>query len=121
MAIWEKAIINMQKGAQRLAAAAALVSERVKCELAIVRLRIKLDEVQSRIDEQYRLIGRRIVNLKNGDALPKTAEQLVSDEEIAAAVAEIEACKREREDLRQELAQEQAAFKPAEKHEGPGI
>ncbi len=121
MTVWEKAILNMQKGSQRIAATAAVISERVRSEIAIIRLKIKVDEVQSLIDEQYRLIGRRVVNLKNGDALPKTVEQLVNDEQIAAATVEIEARKKEREELRQEIALEQAAFKPREKQEGPGV
>ncbi len=117
MTVWEKAILNMQKGTHRIAATASVIAERVRCEINIIRLRIKLDEVQARIDDQYRIIGRRVVNLKNGDALPKTAEQLVNDEQIAAAVAEIEARRKEREDLQQEIAHEQAAFKPASKQE----
>ena len=121
MTVWEKAILNIQKGSQRITAAAAIISERVRCEIAIIRLKIKVDEVQSLIDEQYRIIGRRVVNLKNGDALPKTAEQLVKDEEITVAMTEIEVRKKEREDLREDIAHEQAVFKPAEKQEGPNI
>lgn len=117
MTIWEKAVLNMQRGAQRLSAAAVIISERLKAEITIARLRIRLDEVKSQINEQYRIIGRRVVNLANGDALPKASEQLVKDEEIAAAMTEIEARKKEVEDLHNEIANEQAAFKPATKHE----
>lgn len=117
MTIWEKAVFNMQKGAQKISAAAVIISERVKVEITIARLRIRLDEVQSLINEQYRVIGRRVVNLTNGDALPKTAEQLVQDEEIAAAMTEIGARKKEREELYGEIENEQAAFKPAAKNE----
>jgi hypothetical protein len=119
MTIWEKAVFNMQRGAQRLSATAVIISERLKAEITIARLRIRLDEVKSQVDEQYRIIGRRIVNLTNGAALPKTSEQLIKDEEIAAAVTEIEARKKELEDLYNEIANEQAAFKPATKHEEP--
>ncbi len=121
MTIWEKAVLNMQRGTQRLTATAVIISERLKAELAIVRLRIRLDEVKSQIDEQYRIIGRRVVNLANGAALPRTTEQLVEDEEIAAAMTEIEARKKEREDLHNDIANEQAAFKPATKHEEPPV
>jgi uncharacterized protein YdgA (DUF945 family) len=115
MTIWEKAIVNMQKGAQKLSATAAIFSERVKSEITIARLRIKLDEVQSQVNERYQIIGRRVVNLKNGAALPRTAEQLVTDEEIAAAMTEIAAREKEKEGLRAEIANEQAAFNPASK------
>ena len=111
----------MQRGAQRLSAAAVIISERLKAEITIARLRIRLDEVKSQINEQYRIIGRRVVNLANGDALPKASEQLVKDEEIAAAMTEIEARKKEVEDLLSEIANEQAAFKPATKQEEPPL
>lgn len=118
MTIWEKAILNMQKGAQKLAMTAATFSERVKAEINVARLRSRLDEVQSLIDGQYRVIGRRVVNLKNGDALPRATEQLVKDEEIAASMAEIEARKKDRDELYRDIENEQAAFKPASKQKG---
>ena len=117
MTIWEKAVLNMQKGAQKLSAAAVIISERVKAEITIARLRIRLDEIQSRINEHYRIIGRRVVNLAKGDALPRASEQLVQDEEIAAAMTEIDALKKDRDDLYGEIEREQAAFKPESKHE----
>jgi hypothetical protein len=115
MTIWEKAVLNMQKGAKKIAAAAALFSERVKSEIAIARLRIRLGEVQSLIDEQYLTIGRTLVDLKSRSALPKTAEQLMKDDVIVAAIAEIEAREKEKEDLLAEMAGEQLAFKTESK------
>jgi hypothetical protein len=117
MTIWEKAVLNMQRGAQRFTATAVIISERLKAEITIARLRIRLDEVKSQVNEQYRIIGRRVVNLANGAALPRTSEQLVKDEEIAAAMTELEARKKEVEDLHHEIANEQAAFKASTKQE----
>lgn len=117
MTIWEKAVFNIQRGAQRLSATAVILSERLKAEIAIARLRIRLDDVKTLVDEQYRIIGRRFVNLAKGDALPRTSEQLVKNEEIAAAMTEIEARKKEMEDLQNEITAGQAAFKPDAKHE----
>ena len=121
MTIWEKAVLNMQRGAQRLSATAVIVSERLKAEITIARLRIRLDELRSQINEQYRIIGRRVVNLANGAALPRTSEQLVKDEEIAAAMTELDARKKEMEDLHNEIANEQAAFEPAANQEEPPL
>ena len=118
MTIWEKAILNMQKGVGKLSMLAATFSERVRAEINIARLRIRLDEVRGLIDEQYRAIGRRIVELKTADKLPRTAEELVSDELITAAAAELEARQRDLEDLQKEIESEQAAYKPAEKQKG---
>ncbi len=112
MAIWERVAVNLETGARKLAAMAAIFSERVKAEIAIVRLRIRLDEVRSRIDELHRIIGRRVVDLANRAAIPKTGEQLLKDEDIAAALAEIVARKKDIEDLNEQIESEQAAFKP---------
>ena len=115
MTIWEKAILNMQRGSQRLSVAAALFADRVRAEIAIVRLRIRIDEVQNRIDELYQGIGRRVVNLALGDALPKATEGLLQDEEITAAMADLKDRKQELEDLNNEIKNEKDLFKTAQK------
>jgi hypothetical protein len=120
MTIWEKAIINMQKGSRKIFTSAAVFSERVKSEIAMARLRIRLDEVQSRIDEQHRTIGRHLVDLKNRTALPRTTELLIGSEEITAALAEIEAREKEKEDLLAEIAAERTAFTSAAKNKEAG-
>jgi len=119
MAIWERVAVNVERGTRKLAAMAAFFAERVRAEMAIVRLRIRLDEVQSRIDEMHRLIGRRVVDLANRAAMPKAGEQLLKDEEIATALAEIVARKKDLEDLNEKIDSEQSAFKsePAQKED----
>jgi uncharacterized membrane protein len=112
MAIWERVAVNLERGTRKLAAVAAVFAERVKAEIAIVRLRIRLDEVRSRIDELHRIIGRRVVDLASRAAIPKASEQLLKDEDIAAALAEIVARKKDLEDLNEQIESEQSAFKP---------
>lgn len=115
MTIWEKAILNMQKGSQKMATAAALFSERVKSEITIARLRIRLNDVQALIDEQHRAIGRKLIDLKGRSALPASTEQFIKDEEIVAAIAEIESREKEKEDLCAAMTAELDAFKPEPK------
>ncbi|HEX9137558.1 MAG TPA: hypothetical protein VF905_11545, partial [Nitrospirota bacterium] len=88
-------------------------------EIAIVRLRIRLDEVQSRIDELHRIIGRRIVDLSSKAAIPKAGEQLIKDEDIAAAMAELEVRNKDLEELNADIKSEKSAFKaePEQKEE----
>lgn len=122
MTIWEKAILNMQRGSQRISLTAALFADRVRVEIDVVRLRIRIDEAQERIDELYQSIGRKVVNLARGDALPKTTEQLIQDEEIAAAMSELTDRKQEIEELRSNILSEQASVKTARKRtEGPTV
>lgn len=115
MTIWEKAIVNMQKGSQKIIAFAEVFSERVKAELAIVRLRIRIEEMQAQIDELYKVMGRKIVELKNKGELPKTSEQLLNQDEIAAAMNELAQLKLEINDLQDEMKAEQEARKPVRK------
>jgi predicted nucleic acid-binding Zn-ribbon protein len=115
MTIWEKAVVNMQKGTQKLTAAAGVFSERVKAEMAVDRLRIRIDEIQTRIDDLYRAIGRRVVDLKNKNEMPMASAELLMDEDITAAVNELAQQKKEIEELKNELKDEQEALKPAAK------
>jgi hypothetical protein len=121
MTIWEKAVLNMQRGAQRISVAAVLFAERVRVEIAIVRLRIRINEVQARIDELYQSIGRKVVNLALGDALPKASEQLVQDEEISIAMQELADRKQEIEELQNKIRSEQNLFKTTPKRKEDGV
>jgi hypothetical protein len=122
MNIWEKAVFNMQRGTKRISIAAVLCSERVRAEIAIVRLRIRTNEVQDRIDELYQGVGRRVVNLTRGDALPKTSEQLVQDEEISTLMHELADQKQELDELNAMIKTEQSSSKTALKRtEGANV
>ncbi len=118
MTIWEKAVLNMQRGAQRLSVAAVLVADRVQAEITIVRLRIRIGEVQARIDELHQIIGRKVVTLAKGDALPKTTEQLLLIEEISEAMHELTDRKQELEELHDRIKGEQTLIKTAPKRAG---
>lgn len=115
MTIWEKTVLNMQRGAQRLSVSAVLFSDRVRAEIAIVRMRIRVSEVQARIDELYQSIGRKFVTLAMGEALPKTSEELVQIEEIANAMHELTDRKQEIEELNDKIRSEQTLIKTAPK------
>ncbi|HET6365482.1 MAG: hypothetical protein ACM30F_00535 [Nitrospirota bacterium] len=119
MAIWEKVVVNLEVGSKKIAATASIFAERVKAEITIVRLRIRLDEVQSRIDELHRIIGRRVVDLSSRAAIPKSVEQLIKDENIAAAIAELEVRNKDLAELNAEIKNEKSAFKtePEQKEE----
>jgi seryl-tRNA synthetase len=121
MTIWEKAVMNMQRGAQRISVAAVLFAERVKAETAVVRLRIRINEVQARIDELHQSIGKTLVNLATGDALPKTSEQLVQNEQISEAMRELIDRKQEIEELNEKIRSEQNVFKTAPKRKEDGV
>jgi len=121
MTIWEKAVVNMQKGAQKINAVASVFSERVKAELAIVRLRIRIDEVREHLDEQYRAIGRKIVDLHRKGALPKESEQLFTDEDMTTIMHELAATEKELEDLKNEMRNGRETLRPDAKQSEDGL
>ncbi len=89
MTIWEKTIVNMEKGSKKIAAFAATFSDRVKMEIAVTRLRIKISEAESRIDELHQAIGKRIVSLSRENALPDKTELLLKDDAVHSAMTEL--------------------------------
>ena len=113
MTIWEKAVLNIQKGVQRIALVASTFAERVSAEIAIVRLRIRINDIQAQINEMHRTIGRTVVDLTQSNAAPKAAEQLLKQEKIAAVLSELTERKKEMQDLKNDIQSEQDAFKPA--------
>lgn len=122
MTVWEKAVVNIQKGTQKIASAAAMFSERVKAEIIIVRLKIRMHEVQERINELYQIIGRTVVELAKKNEMPEETEQMLRHDDIVSAVNELGNREREMEDLRGEIKNVQEASKPVTKQaEGPVV
>jgi predicted nucleic acid-binding Zn-ribbon protein len=103
MAIWGKAVLNLEKGGKKITVMAATFSDWVKTELQVIRLRIRIDETQTAIDQLHRQIGRKIMNLKKQNALPETIDLLLRDEEIVMAMAELTDREQEIEELKTEL------------------
>lgn len=110
MTIWEKILVNVEKGARKVSVGAAMFSDRVKVEFALARLRIRMNEVRSLIKEQEQIIGRKVVELKRKEELPRTIEQLMADEDIVAALAEIASREKDLEEIKDEIAREQAVM-----------
>lgn len=108
MGIWERVFVNMQKGAWKVTVFAAFFSERVKAEVRIVRLRLKMESVQKRIDGLYRAIGKRALELKAG-AVVRSTDDLFKDDVISAAVTEIAKLEKKMEDLNAELKRERSS------------
>ena len=115
MTIWERTVLNMQKGTQKLSAAAAVFSERVKAEIDIVRLRIRMDEARSRIDELHRTIGKTVADLAKSGMMPKATDRLLETEELVSALSELSEREKEIEELKSGIRNEQDAFKQAKK------
>jgi hypothetical protein len=116
MNIWEKVVLNTEKGTKKVAAAAVTFAERVKAEVTIVRFRLRIDEVSTRIAELHQIIGRRLMELQKTDALPKTTDQLLKDDDIAAAIVELADREQEIKELSKDLKDTQTDIKVIVRH-----
>ncbi len=106
MTLFEKVLINLHKGFEKLKRAAALLSERVKFELNVVRMRIRINDIRQRLSELHALIGQRAAEFRNSEAAPETFKEFLEDDEIAAALDEIAKLKLEIDEIAADIARE---------------
>jgi archaellum component FlaC len=111
MNLWEKTIINLQQGYEKMTAFAAVFSERLKAEINIIRLRMQLDEVQEQIRDQHYIIGRKLLELRDGGSLPASLELFFKNDEIASALEKISSYEKDLENILDELRSEADALK----------
>ena len=113
MTVWEKTLVNIQKGYTKLTVFASIFSERARAEINIVRIRMEIDSVQRSIAEQQQLIGKKLLDLKEGGDLPRTFELFFAGDEIASALEQIERLNRELEIHLDDLQNEAEVLKAA--------
>ena len=113
MTVWEKTLVNLQKGYSKLMSFAATLSDRVRAEINIVRLKIQIDGVRDKVSEQQRLIGQKLLELKENDSLPRTMDLFFRLDEIVSAVEKIERYQKDQEILLDDLQHEAEVLKPA--------
>jgi hypothetical protein len=113
MTVWEKTLVNLQKGYAKLTFFAATFSDRVRAEINIVRLKMQINDVRNKVGEQQRFIGQKLLELRDAENLPRTLELFFKLDEISSAVEKIERYQKDQEILLDDLQQEAEALKPA--------
>ena len=113
MTVWEKTLVNLQKGHAKLMSFAATFSDRLRAEINIVRLRIQIDGVRDKVGEQQRFIGQKLLELKESDTLPRTVDLFLKLDAIASSVEKIERYQRDQDILLDDLQHEAEVLKPA--------
>ena len=111
MTVWEKTLINLQKGYGKLMSFAANVSDRIKSEITITRLRIQIDALRDKIGDHHRSIGRKLLEMKDNDALPKSFDLFFADSEIMAHREKIDRSQKDLEILLDDLRHESDALR----------
>ena len=113
MTVWEKTLVNLQKGYDKLMSFASTASERVKAEITIVRLRMQISDIRDKVGEQQRIIGQKLLEMKDGGSLPSSFELLFRNDEISSALEKIDRAQRDLEMLREDLRHAADGLKPA--------
>ncbi|MDH4162568.1 MAG: hypothetical protein OEW15_07740 [Nitrospirota bacterium] len=111
MTVWEKALVNMEKGYTRVTSFAGTLSERVKSDIAIIRIRMQMDRVQKAIGEQHRKVGERLLEQSTGGTLPANFAAFFKQGEIASLLERIAQLEKEADGLLEELSREADAIK----------
>jgi hypothetical protein len=111
MTIWEKSLISIQKGYGKLMSFAANVSERAKAEINIIRLRMQIDALRDTIGEYHRSIGKKLLEMKDTDSLPKSFDLFFTSSEITAHLEKIDRAQKDLEILLDDLRHESEALK----------
>ena len=119
MAVWERTITNLQKGYDRLTSFAAVFSERLRSEVNIIRIRTQIDGVRSEMAEQHRIIGEKLLLMRDDGTLPASNELFFANDEIAAALERVAGLERELENLMDELQAEADALKRSARKKEP--
>jgi hypothetical protein len=111
MTVWEKSLINIQKGYGKLMSFAANVSERAKAEINIIRLKMQIDALRDTIGNYHRSIGKKLLEMKDNDALPKSFDLFFASSEITALLEKIDRAQKDLEILLDDLRNESEALK----------
>jgi hypothetical protein len=111
MTIWEKSLISIQKGYGKLMSFAANVSERAKAEINIIRLRMQIDSLRNTIGDYHRSIGKKLLEMKDTDSLPKSFDLFFTSSEITAHLEKIDRAQKDLEILLDDLRHETEALK----------
>jgi hypothetical protein len=90
---------NFRQGIDRIRWFSTLFAERVKIEIAIIKLLYQSDEMDKRKAEILRSIGQRVYDFKGNPE-----KSFLKDRVVIEAVTEIEKIERDVEDLRQKVS-----------------
>lgn len=91
---------NFKKGLDRLKWFSSLFSERIKVEIAVIKLLFQSDKMNRQKDEYLKIIGQRIVELKG-----HAEKNIFKDEVIMNALDEIGNLQKNIDELKQKASE----------------
>lgn len=111
MTVWEKTLINLQKGYGKLMSFAANASDRIRSEINIIRLRMQIDDLRNTLGDHHRSIGNKLVEMRASDSLPKSFDLFFAGSEMTALLEKIDRTQKDLEILLDDLRHESDALR----------
>lgn len=93
-------IQNFKDGISRIRWFAAVFSERVKIEIAVIKLMYRSDEMERRRQELFRTIGERVYEVRGNKE-----KNVYRDKIVVEAVEDIETMEKDIEDLKERASE----------------
>lgn len=98
--MWKKIKDNLYSGIDKVKWFAALLNDRVKIEISLIKLIYQSTEMDKKRADSLKAIGERVVELKNNPE-----KQVMRDHIIIETLNRIEALDAEIEDLRKKVSE----------------
>lgn len=96
----KRIIDNFRKGIEKLKWFSSLFSERLKIEIAVIRLLYQSDDMKKRKEELLNAIGQRVVELSE-----HPDRNILRDKVVADAISEIESIEKNITKLKQKISE----------------
>jgi hypothetical protein len=96
----EKLRANFRGGLDKIKWLSAVLSERLKIEIAVIKLLSRADGMEKKKGQLLEAIGRRVYELKGN-----TDKNILGDREVRSAIDEIEKIEQDLEELRQRASE----------------
>jgi hypothetical protein len=91
---------NFRDGLSRIRWFAGVFSERVRIELAVIKLMYRSDEMEKRRQELFRIIGERVYEVKGNPE-----KNIFKDKAVVDAMEDIERMEKDIQDLRDRVSE----------------
>lgn len=91
---------KFKKGFRKIKWFSSLFSERIKIEMAVIKLLYQSDEISTKKEELLKIIGQRVVELKG-----HAEKNIIKDRVIVEATSEIEKLEKSIDELKQKASE----------------
>lgn len=97
--MWVRIKNSLSSGIKRVKFLSSIIAERLKIEMSVIRLLDEQNDKQKGISEKMRIIGQRVLELKDS-----SEKNVFKDKTVIEAIAEIEKLNTDIEDIKNKVS-----------------